>query len=47
MGFDAIPEDREQSFSCPICDLGEVTFMEEVNKWVCNKCDFEKTEGNK
>jgi len=38
MSFEDIPEDKQESHPCPICEDGNVT---ENNKgdWVCDNCD--------
>lgn len=39
MSFEDIPEDREISIQCPLCDKGNVT---ETSKgiWECDSCNF-------
>jgi len=38
MSFDAIPEDKEQSFPCPDCDAGSIKLNGQ--RWECDSCDF-------
>lgn len=46
MGFDAIPEDREQSFPCPECGSGNVTLQPNLIWWECDECEFAKEKTN-
>lgn len=39
MSFDAIPEDKEWSTSCPQCKSGSVTANKDGN-FECDECDF-------
>jgi ribosomal protein L37AE/L43A len=34
-----IPEDKVESHSCPVCDVGNVT-MNEQEIWNCDTCNF-------
>ena len=37
MGFDAIPEDREQSFPCEVCN-GSIKLSAISGLWECVEC---------
>lgn len=45
MGFDEIPENREQSFPCE-CG-GNISQDEHDGNWHCDSCDFVKTDQRK
>lgn len=44
MSFEAIPEDRCESYPCPICGKGNVIITSqkpgEVTIWECDTCEF-------
>ena len=40
-----IPEDREESYECPFCPIGNVTLQGEY--WTCDRCDFISHEKDK
>jgi ribosomal protein L37AE/L43A len=40
MSFDDIPEDYQESFSCPQCHQGSVTQNIISGDWECDSCEF-------
>ena len=36
---ESIPEDKQESFQCPVCADGSVTLYPS-NKWECDTCNF-------
>lgn len=42
MNFDDIPEDKEESYPCPKCEVGNV-ILNENGSWECDACDWGTT----
>lgn len=42
--FDAIPEDRERSYSCRACHYGTITQNIIFGRWECSSCDWKSPE---
>jgi ribosomal protein L37AE/L43A len=40
MGFEAIPEDKQESYPCPECEAGAVTQCDVTGDWTCDSCDW-------
>jgi len=43
MSFDDIPEDREESFPCPVSGCGG-NVAKDGSGWGCDKCGWRKQE---
>lgn len=42
VNFDDIPEDKEESYPCPKCEVGNV-ILNENGSWECDACDWGTT----
>jgi ribosomal protein L37AE/L43A len=40
MAFDDIPENAEETYSCPACAMGTARLDKETGAWQCDHCEW-------